>query len=208
MGDIIGRVNRPRNLLPTGAAAPDADEDEDEDEDDAATFGVWLGQARVGKGWSVPELAKRAHVSMPTVYAIEAGRIANPRDQTRRKLESALGQTMDAEVAAEVERQASVEGIGELVDFNPHDADDIPAEPGVYVLYDISQRPIYVGQGASIRTRLKDHEQKFWFKRPIVETGAYVVVRDDGFRQQIESLLIRFLKSNAVLNKQNVDRRN
>ncbi len=43
-------------------------------------------------------------------------------------------------------------------------------------------------------------------KRPIVETAAYDGLGDSNTRIRTEALLIRFLKRNAVLNMQNVDR--
>jgi excinuclease UvrABC nuclease subunit len=96
--------------------------------------------------------------------------------------------------------------MGSLEDFDPHDDEDLPTEPGIYVLYDISQRPVYVGEGKNVRKRIRDHQEKFWFKRPIVETASWIRVADDTLRLQIETLMIKFLKSNAVINKQNVDR--
>jgi hypothetical protein len=70
----------------------------------------------------------------------------------------------------------------------------------------ISDRPIYVGQGQKISARLRDHREKFWFKQPIVQNAAFVGVADKVLREQIEKVLIKFLKSNAVLNQQNVVR--
>ena len=72
----------------------------------------------------------------------------------------------------------------------------------MYVLYDISQRPIYVGKATKISSRLNDHSSRFWFKRPLVETGAYIEIQDPALRTQIETVLIQFLKNNAVINKQ------
>jgi len=111
--------------------------------------------------------------------------------------EDALGATSETVV---------VDDVGELIDFNPHNYADLPATPGIYVLYDVSERPIYVGQASDIRSRIGSHNEKFWFKDPIVHTAAYVTIEDKVLRKKIETLLIRFLKSNAVLNKQNVDR--
>ena len=75
------------------------------------------------------------------------------------------------------------------------------------MFYDVSQRPIYVGMSDDVRRRILDHSEKFWFKAPIVETGSYVEIKDKTLRRQVETLLIKFLKSNAVLNRQNVERR-
>jgi hypothetical protein len=47
---------------------------------------------------------------------------------------------------------------------------------------------------------------EFWFKQPIVDAAAFIPIEDEKLRKQVEKILIRFLKSNAVLNKQNVER--
>jgi len=97
-------------------------------------------------------------------------------------------------------------GVGELVDFDPHDPGEYPAVSGIYVLYDISERPLYVGQGKAIDRRLRDHTDKFWFRSPIVESASYVQIDDRVLRERVEAVLIKFLKSNAVINKKLVDR--
>lgn len=166
----------------------------------------WLNRSRIEKGFSVPELAERAQLSGQAIYNIEAGRIENPRQATVQKLERALGVQIPTEAKDEIREEATIKGVGELVGFDPHDDDDLPSVPGIYVLYDISERPIYVGQGGDIKKRIRDHRDKFWFKSPIVETGAFVKIEDKVLREKVETLMIRFLKSNAVINKQNVDR--
>ena len=93
-----------------------------------------------------------------------------------------------------------------LQDFDPHDEENLPQVAGVYVLYDVAERPLYVGQGNNIKDRICAHSEKFWFKKPIVETGAYIEIGDAELRRQVETLLIKFLKSNAVLNDKGVDR--
>jgi hypothetical protein len=102
--------------------------------------------------------------------------------------------------------EATIEGVGEWFNFDPHDQALWPVVAGIYVLYDISDRPLYVGQGQNISSRLRDHYQKFWYRPPIVQNAAYVGIDKEKLRKQIEKVLIKFLKSNAVLNQQNVDR--
>ncbi len=60
------------------------------------------------------------------------------------------------------------------------------------MFYDVSERPIYVGEGGNVRGRIKDHEDKFWFKRPIVESASWIEIKDGKLRKQIETLLIKF----------------
>jgi hypothetical protein len=100
----------------------------------------------------------------------------------------------------------TIEGLGRFINFDPYDSRRLPDMPGVYVFYDISDRPIYVGEAQSIAHRIRQHHEKFWFKPPIVTTASYVQIADVKLRKQIEAILIKFLKRNAVLNKQHVER--
>lgn len=173
--------------------------------DNGTPFGNWLNKERNSKGMTAKQLAEKVSISTPAVYAIESGRIRNPRPNTVRRLEKALGKTLPAGIRREIKEEADA-GIGELFDFDPYNPQDVPEFGGIYVLYDISERPIYVGKASSIASRIKAHEEKFWFKQPLVETAACIRVDDSEQRHKIEKLLIQFLKRNAVLNKQNVER--
>ena len=152
------------------------------------------------------QLAEKARVSVPTIYNIEAGRAQNPRRRTIELLEKAVGKNFEREFEEEVRKASIVEGVGEFQDFDPHDRSDWPNEPGIYVFYDISERPVYVGMASDIADRIHGHEDRFWFKRPIVERASYIPVKEKKLRKQIETILIKFLKSNAIINKQGVDR--
>ena len=88
-------------------------------------------------------------------------------------------------VIAPIAEEQSIEGLGQLTDFDPHDANDRPTCPGVYVFYDISNRPIYVGKAKNISTRVRGHADKFWFKYPIVSHAAYVEIRDETLRNRV-----------------------
>jgi transcriptional regulator with XRE-family HTH domain len=173
---------------------------------EASPLAAWLAKARVTRGWSVPERAHKAGLTAPAIYRIEAGVTRNLRDATRKKLEQTLENEIPADTAQEVADDAQIEGLGKLEDFDPHLDADRPDEPGVYMLYDISERPIYVGEGGNVRARIRDHVEKFWFKRPIVESASWIRVADKKIRKQLESLLIKFLKSDAVLNIHHVER--
>lgn len=167
---------------------------------------AWLTNARIQKGISVPQLARMAKVTPPAIYRIESGATLNIQEKTRKKLEKALGDSMDEEVVAEIEENSQI-GFGKFLDFDPHTDSERPAKPGIYVLYDVSERPIYVGEGGNIRKRIKDHQEKFWFRRPIIESASWIEISDAEQRKNVEELLIRFLKSNAVINKQHVERK-
>ena len=171
-----------------------------------ASFGDWVRENRSAQGLSRRELAAKVGIAEAQIYNIEAGRTVNPREKTRKALERVLGRA-PVNVVQAVEKAAEISGVGRLTDFNPHDDDDFPSEPGVYVFYDISERPVYVGESSNIKRRISGadgHVDKFWYKSPIVETAAYVKVTDKTLRRQLEETLIKFLKSNAVINKKGV----
>ncbi len=168
-------------------------------------FGEWLRTKREASKLSVTDLAEKAAVTPPTVYNIESGKSRNPQKTTRDKLAKALGQTVPEAVVREAEKEQAIVGLGSLTDFDPHQKSDWPLCAGVYVLYDVSQRPIYVGKGVSIAARLGAHSEKFWFRSPIVENAAFIEVKDKTLRHQLEQVMIKFLKSNAVINRQSTE---
>lgn len=169
-------------------------------------YGEWLRGRREASGLTREELAARSGVSAIQIYNIETGRTANPRSKTRHAFERALKERAPRELIQAVEESAEIQGVGRMTDFDPHSDEDFPREPGVYVFYDISDRPIYVGKSANIRDRIRGHVDKFWYRSPIVEKAAYVRVDDAVLRGQLEETLIKFLKSNAVINQRLVDR--
>lgn len=174
--------------------------------DGTTAFSVWLTKARERAGMTISELAGQSGVSTVAVYNLESGRSQNPRAETRTRLEKALKAKVPEDVKQEVAEEQSIVGLGQLTDFDPHDDADLPALAGVCVLYDVSDRPIYVGMGKRIGDRIREHSEEFWFKRPIVDHAAYVGIADETLRRQVEQVLIKFLKSNAVINKQSVER--
>ena len=169
-------------------------------------YGEWLRGRREEARQTREQLAAASGVSAIQIYNIETGRTINPRAKTRGALERALKQRAPDQLVQAVEESAEIRGVGRMTDFDPHSEDDFPRDPGVYVLYDVSDRPVYVGKSANIRDRLRNHVDKFWYRTPIVEKAAYVHVDDGVLRGQLEETLIKFLKSNAVINQRLVDR--
>jgi transcriptional regulator with XRE-family HTH domain len=169
-------------------------------------FGQWLKIARDNAGLSANQLSQQVGISPQSIYNIENGKTLNPSLATRQKIETALGVSAPENTTKEDNELQSVEGLGSLQDFDPHAFDLIPPEPGVYVLYDISDRPIYVGRSKNIKKRLIQHSNAFWYKKPIVVSASYIKISQDELRNQIEEIMIKFLKTNAVINKSYVDR--
>jgi transcriptional regulator with XRE-family HTH domain len=174
----------------------------------AQSFGEWLRSEREKKGWTQGELAEQSGVSSQQISNIETGGSPNPQSKTREKLRKALSAELPKEVIEATERQEEIPDLGSLVDFDPYEEEALPEVTGVYVLYDLTERPVYVGKATkrTIAERIPEHYVKFWFKRPVVDRAAYIQVDDEALCGKLEQVLIKFLKSNALLNKQYVDR--
>jgi transcriptional regulator with XRE-family HTH domain len=172
----------------------------------ASSYGAWVKEARLRLGLTMSELARRVGLSHVAILKIESGKIKNPRTETREKIELALKQAPSQATIDQAKIESAIEGLGYLEDFDPYDLETVPSAPGVYVFYDVSERPVYVGQSVNLRRRINSHKDRFWFKPPIVYSGSFIKVLDGILRNQIEQLLIKFLRSNAVLNQQHVSR--
>jgi len=202
--EVLGPLSLKRASRSSGArnervpATPDSE---------VSSFGGWLRDQRTKAAMSVPELAKSAKISSVAIYNIESGKSQNPQAATRDRLATALKQVVPPDVVTETEKEQAIMGLGSLTDFEPHSQPDWPQCSGVYVLYDISQRPIYVGKATkNISNRLRSHLNTFWFRTPIVHFGSYIEVKDPKLCHQLEQVMIKFLKSSAVINKQSVER--
>lgn len=198
---ILGPLSRGKKTTPSDSSSDAADYAVA-----PGVFGAWLRKARNQADLSVQELAKSSGISTIAIYNLENGTSQNPREETKGRLSKALGTSIPNDVAQEAAEGQNIEGLGALTDFDPYSREDRPPLPGVYVFYDVSDRPIYVGKASNIAKRVGDHEDKFWFKFPIVSRASYVEIAQATLRHQIEQILIRFLKSNAVINKQSVER--
>lgn len=176
-------------------------------------YGAWLQEAMEESKFTVAKLVEKSGISAPAIYAILSGRSKNPQQETRRLLERAVRkQFAGADDKPKVEHTPNAvapEGMGEFSDFDPYNDDLLPELPGIYVFYDISNRPIYVGKAVkgtrTIKSRVREHQDKFWFKRPLVESGAFIPIHDEVLCAQVEKALIKFLKDNAVINKHYVE---
>jgi hypothetical protein len=122
---------------------------------------------------------------------------------TQEKIAKALKQVIPEEVTTQTaEDEQTVVGLGTVEDIaDPYDKPNWPNVPGIYVLYDNTQRVIYVGKAKNIATRLNHHFTQFWFRQPIVQYASYIKVDNARLRHQLEQTMIAFLRSHAVINK-------
>ncbi len=177
--------------------APSTDENENQSEN---AFANWLSTERSGQGLTKKELAERSGVNALTIALIEDGKIQRPQQRTLAKLEKGLGVDHVAEPELKEDTQTD-ERLGRFEQFNPWEEDEWPDFAGVYVLYDATDRPVYVGISGCIRDRLRIHNDHKWYVKPFVTKGAYIRVDGAGLRKSLESILIKFMLSNALINK-------
>ena len=182
--------------------APEAD-DPSPETGEAAPYGAWVEQTRISKGWSPSDLAERAGVTPATIYNIEAGRVSNPQAATKERISVALEVELPGEVESEIEEENSAGEFGQLYDFSPRYG-EAPVAAGVYVFYDISGRPVYVGIAANIQERMRQHEHadRWFVSQEIVAKARYIPIETERERRSIEKLLIKFLGKSAILNRQ------
>ena len=177
------------------------DVEEEYAEADEPSFGDWLNQEMESQGVSIPDLVAKTGISYAGIWNISTGKTYSPRQETRDKLAKALKKKVPVKVQKQIDDNASeIPGL-DWVDFTPSDLQTIPEEGGVYVFYDTTDRPVYVGMSkANVRSRVKDHSTRFWFKEPLVVRGAFLSVPDPDLCVKIEKILIKFLGKHALLN--------
>jgi transcriptional regulator with XRE-family HTH domain len=87
---------------------------------DASPLAAWLKNARLAKGWSVPELADKAGLTSPAVYRIESGTSRRLRAVTREKLEKALGSPVPQDAVKELAEEAEALGALKMISEDGH----------------------------------------------------------------------------------------
>ncbi|RVT96035.1 hypothetical protein EOD42_12980 [Rhodovarius crocodyli] len=172
-------------------------------------YGDWLIYILAEKEMSVPDLAAGTGLSATAIYKIRDKITSNPQNQTKELIEKFLKSSPGTKTKTNIHKASTVEGIGELQDFDPNDPSTYPAQFGVYVFYDSFDRPVYIGSAVkqTIATRTKQHKDIFWFKPPIVAKARFLSVDDEQLAKKIEKSLIGFFGSYNFLNKKNAPKR-
>jgi hypothetical protein len=174
-------------------------------------FGRWLAAELNSKNMNSWDLAQSSDIPEEHIEQIIRGEIRHPMPAVMKSIQESIDEKLDAETIEAIREDSEIEGFGEFVDFDPHgDKSRWPTGGGVYVFYDVSSRPVYVGETGDLHRRMKDyfspHRRMWWVSQPIVETASFIPVEDTKARKRLEKILIRFLKSNAVMNRIHVRR--
>jgi transcriptional regulator with XRE-family HTH domain len=175
---------------------------EEEVEGNDFDFAEWLTFQMEAKSLNGTQLSKLAGCHNTTILAILNRRIENPSNEMMEKIRTALQEEIPLVVTNDLNEKKKFDNKQDVWDdFNPHDHDSIPNKPGVYALFSPTNIVLYVGKAQNVRSRIASHREKKWFLQDIIEYGMLFYSDDENERKKIEDILIKFLRTNAWLNK-------
>ena len=200
--DASGRIAG--KILELSGESPDKFASELQDTaEKTVELGEWVLDRRTKLGMSRQVLADKAGVSPLTLYFIETGQTESPRRSTIDGIRKVLG---DLPKGVQTEVVESAEGgFGEFqgpFSVKEWERNVDKDTPGVYIFYDVLKRPVYIGESKDIYRRIRQHDDQFWFKSPMVHTIAYLIVKDEKVRAQLEAAMIKLVGENAIFNQQ------
>lgn len=183
----------------------------------SAVYGDWLRGELERRHTNAVELAARSGIGINTIVALLEGRTERPQQRTRQLIERTLQASAPAEGAPVIERPPESEPwyyIG--LPWTREEIDQVPDEPGVYIIHDRLGRPAYVGvayKGAGgIRARLKKHDELRWTAdRRVASSFSYALATrmpsgdPSSLARALETLLIKFMGNAILINERTVE---
>jgi len=176
-------------------------------------YGGWLRWELERQELNAVELAQRSGVHVNTILALLEGQTERPQQRTRHRIEKAL-QTRGSPIVEPVAEQDPWYYIN--LDWTNEEIDQVPDEPGVYMIHDRLGRPAYIGvahKGAGgIRGRLRKHNELRWTSdRRVAYKFSYAlsarIPRNDPYElaKALEKLLIKFMGNAILINEKDVE---
>lgn len=183
----------------------------------APQYGDWLRGELERRQTNAVELAAQTGIHINTIVALMEGRTERPQQRTRQLIEKALQDSAPTESTPAPNRPVEEDPwyyIG--LPWRNEEIDQVPDEPGVYIIHDRLGRPAYVGvayKGAGgIRARLKKHDQLRWTAdRKVAAAFSYALAarmpRNDAsmLAKALEKLLIKFMGNAILINEKDVE---
>lgn len=180
-------------------------------------YGEWLRAELERRQTNAVELAARTGIGINTIVALLEGRTERPQQRTRERIEKALAVTAPEDGAPAPIRPTEEDTwyyIG--LPWTREEIDQVPDEPGVYIIHDRLGRPAYVGvahKGAGgIRARLKKHDELRWTSdRRVASTFSYALAArmpssdPSSLAKALEKLLIKFMGNAILINEKGVE---
>lgn len=188
------------------------------------SFLDWVGFRLNELGFSQRDLAREAGLSEVTISNIRRGvhraspisrnkifevigEMPEDWQQAQRELEA---QEADIDEPEEIPERVEDDGVGEISEHNPHDQNDWPQGGGIYVFFDRSGRPMYVGESGDIQRRLRnyvnDDRGVHWMRMPIVSSMHFIPIIDLRIRRAVEKAMIRSMSRVLLFNRNHIDR--
>lgn len=176
-------------------------------------YADWLRTELARQGINAVELAQRSGVHVNTILALLEGQTEKPQQRTRLRIEKALRTTgaPQPEAAAEQDTWYYIN-----LGWTKDEIDQVPEEPGVYIIHDRLGRPAYIGvahKGAGgIRARLRKHDELRWTSdRRVASSFSYALSArmpsgdPSQLAKALEKLLIKFMGNAILINEKDVE---
>ncbi|HEX4340077.1 MAG TPA: hypothetical protein VH062_29420 [Polyangiaceae bacterium] len=180
-----------------------------------APYAEWLREELARQEINAVDLAQRADIHVNTILALLEGRTEKPQQRTRQKIEQVLRSHASSAGASRSQPAVEEEAwyyIG--LPWTKEEIDQVPDEPGVYIISDRLGRPAYIGVAhkGGIRTRLRDHNKLRWtVDVRVASTFSYALAErmPRGSAGQLalslEKLLIKFMGNAILINEKDVE---
>lgn len=194
-------------------AAPHADRLRPDD----TQYGDWLRTELDRQGINAVDLAARTGIHINTILALLEGRTEKPQQRTRQRIEKAL-QSAQSDGIGPVSQRPAVEDTWYYIglQWTNEEIEQVPDEPGVYIIHDRLGRPAYIGvayKGAGgIRARLRKHNELRWTSdRRVANSFSYALAGripssdPSQLAKSLEKLLIKFMGNAILINERDVE---
>jgi hypothetical protein len=184
---------------------------------DDTQYGDWLRVELDRQGINAVDLAARTGIHINTILSLLEGRTEKPQQRTRQRIEKALQSAQPAGVGPAPQRPA-VEDTWYYIglQWTNEEIEQVPDEPGVYIIHDRLGRPAYIGvahKGAGgIRARLRKHNELRWTSdRRVAYSFSYALAGrmpssdPSQLAKSLEKLLIKFMGNAILINERDVE---
>ncbi len=176
-------------------------------------YADWLRAELERQETNAVELAEKSGVHINTILYLLEGRTEKPQQRTRQRIEKALRVGDSPSVGADTDQDPWYY-IG--LAWTNEEIEQVPDEPGVYIIHDRLGRPAYIGvahKGAGgIRARLRKHNELRWTSdRRVAHSFSYALASRmpssdaSQLAKSLEKLLIKFMGNAILINEKDVE---
>lgn len=185
---------------------------------EVSQYGDWLRAELERRQINAIDLSARSGVGIGTLVALLEGRTERPQQRTRDRIEKALASAPPGDSGPTAVLQPPEKDTWYYMGlpWTREEIDQVPDEPGVYIIHDRLGRPAYVGvahKGAGgIRARLRKHDELRWTAdRRVARSFSYALSGRmpshdaSTLAKSLEKLLIKFMGNAILINEREVE---